>query len=272
MLYDFGVVSDRRIFECVPNIWINPQFHPERTMTMHDIFYMVDGYWSVSLEQENIKIRPGDIAVLPAAITHGGYEPCRANTRTIFIHFSAEKTDHRSGNSGEKSPKSTVKYLTVSSLSHDNGNVFGLFRHLARIFHSQTPNRELRCRALFDLLLAELADICQEEPVRRDVAIERLLEYMTDRPEKFFTIAELSLAARLSGRSLTRRFRAETGKTVHQYQMDYKLDGIANLLKSRSFADLKNLAVNFGFYDEFHLSSSFKKKFGVSPGRFGGKR
>ncbi|MDR1446504.1 MAG: AraC family transcriptional regulator [Treponema sp.] len=32
---------------------------------------------------------------------------------------------------------------------------------------------------------------------------------------------------------------------------------------------LKNLAFNFGFCDEFHLSSSFKKKFGVSPGRFG---
>jgi AraC-like DNA-binding protein len=54
--------------------------------------------------------------------------------------------------------------------------------------------------------------------------------------------------------------------------MDYKLDRIANLLKARSYIGLKNLAINFGFYDEFHLSSSFKKKFGVSPGRFGKNR
>ncbi|MDR1106989.1 MAG: AraC family transcriptional regulator [Treponema sp.] len=267
MFYNFGIVPGRRIVECVPNIWINPQPHPARTMTVHDIFYMVDGYWSVSLEQENIRIRPGDIALLPAAIAHGGYESCRANTRTIFIHFSLEKTDHRVKGSG--GGKNRAKYLTVSSLCHDNGSVFGLFRHLAKTFQSQAPGRELRCRALLDLLLAELADICRGEPAREDAAVGKLLEYMADRPEKFFTIAELSREAKMSGRSLTRRFRAETGKTVHQYQMDYKLDRVANLLRTRSFAGLKNLAVNFGFCDEFHLSSSFKRKFGVSPGRFG---
>jgi AraC-like DNA-binding protein len=244
-------------------------------MAMHDIFYMIEGYWSVLLEKEELRIKPGDIAVLPAAIAHRGLEYCRANTRTIFIHFSMEKLDHKFRTSTKPAkadrdipPKNP---LTVSSLSHDNGNVFNLFQNLARTFHSNSLNREMRCRAILDLLLAELADIYRGEIIKRDLTVGKLLEYMADHPEKFYTITELAAEANLSDRSLTRRFRAETGKAVHQYQMDYKLDRIANLLKARAYVGLKNLALNFGFYDEFHLSSSFKKKFGVSPGRVGKK-
>jgi AraC-like DNA-binding protein len=43
------------------------------------------------------------------------------------------------------------------------------------------------------------------------------------------------------------------------------LDQIAGLIKSRSYTSLKVLASNFGFYDEFHLSAAFKKKFGAAP-------
>jgi mannose-6-phosphate isomerase-like protein (cupin superfamily) len=127
MLYNFDAAAGRRIFECVPNIWIKPQLHPARTMEMHDIFYMIEGYWSVLLDNEEIRIKPGDIAVLPAAIAHRGLEPCKANTRTIFIHFSMEKPDHRVSTlkTGKNIPEN---YLTVSSLSHDNGNTFSLFQ------------------------------------------------------------------------------------------------------------------------------------------------
>jgi AraC-like DNA-binding protein len=231
-------------------------------MAIHDIFYMLEGYWSVLLENEEIRIEPGDIAVLPAAITHQGLECCKANTRTIFLHFSMEKLDHKLE---ADSDMLTENSLIVSSLSHDNGNVFGLFQSLARTFHSNSPNREMRCRAILDLLLAELSDIYRGEIVQKDLAMGELMEYMVNNPEKFFTITELAEEVNLSERSLTRRFRAETGKTVHQYQMDYKLDRIANLLKAQAYISLRNLALNFGFYDEFHLSSSFKKKFGISP-------
>ena len=36
-------------------------------------------------------------------------------------------------------------------------------------------------------------------------------------------------------------------------------------LQNNTDLTLKEAAVNFGFYDEFHLSRAFKKKFGVAP-------
>jgi AraC-like DNA-binding protein len=233
---------------------------------------MVQGSWSVLLEHEEFFINQGDIIFLPAGIAHCGLEPCKANARTIFIHFSMEKSDQKITYPVKERIDKIPESFVVTSISHDNGNVFALFQGIARIFQSNVPLRELRCRALLDLLFAELCDIYRGDFIRRDFVIEKLVEYMVDHPEKFFSIAELAGKAILSERSLTRRFRMETGKTVHQYQIDYKLDRIANLLKTRSFTGLRDLALNFGFYDEFHLSSSFKKKFGVSPGYFGRKR
>jgi AraC-like DNA-binding protein len=265
MLYDFDAAAGRRIIEGTPNIMVKPVRHYERTLEDHDIFYMLEGFWSVLLEKEEIRIKPGDIAVLPAAIMHSGLELCKANTRTIFVHFAKERLDHKAG----VVEKISGEYFTVASLCHDNGNVLALFQNLTKTFHSNIPHRELRCSSILKLILAELEDIHQGEIVKRDSDILKLLEFIVAYPEKFFTIEELAGEAGLSGRSLTRRFKTETGKSVHQYQMDHKLDRIANLLKTRSHIGLKNLALNFGFYDEFHLSRSFKKKFGISPDRLG---
>jgi AraC-like DNA-binding protein len=265
MLYNFAAVSNRRIFECVPNLYVNPACHPDRTMDIHDIFYMTEGRWSVLLEDEEIWVRPGDVVCLPAAVAHHGLKPCTPESRTIFVHFSREKRDRgRLNDSLMNAPEDFI----VAPLTHDNGAVLPLFRNMAKTFQSNAPYREPRCRAFLDLLLAELAGIYRGEIVKRDPVITELLEYITDHPEKFFSVAELAAKAGIGGRSLARRFRMETGKSVHRCQLDYKLDRIANLLKTRSFIGLKNLALNFGFCDEFHLSCSFKRKFGVSPGRF----
>jgi AraC-like DNA-binding protein len=265
MLYSFAAVPGRRIFECVPNLWVNPACHPDRIMDVHDIFYMTEGQWSVLLEDEKIRARPGDIVCLPAAVAHHGLEPCMPKTRTIFVHFSMERQDKRST---DDSLKDMPEDFVVAPLTHDNGTVLPLFRNMAKIFQSNVPYREPRCRAFLDLLLAELADIYRGEIAKRDTVITELVEYITDHPDKFFSVAELAAKVKIGERSLVRRFRAETGKSVHRYQLDYKLDRVANLLKTRYFTGLKNLALNFGFCDEFHLSCSFKKKFGVSPGRF----
>jgi AraC-like DNA-binding protein len=269
MLYNFAAVPGRRIFECVPNLYVNPACHPDRVMDIHDIFYMTEGRWSVLLEDEEIWIRPGDIVCLPAAIAHRGLAACSPESRTIFVHFSMERRDQRCLN---ENPADVPEDFIVAPLTHDNGNILPLFQNIAKTFHSNAFYREPRCRAFLDLLLAELAGIYRGEIVKQDIVIADTVEYITNHPEKFFGVAELAARAKIGERSLARRFRAEMGKSVHRYQIDYKLDRIANLLKTRSFIGLKNLALNFGFCDEFHLSCSFKRKFGVSPGRFWRKK
>jgi AraC-like DNA-binding protein len=89
-----------------------------------------------------------------------------------------------------------------------------------------------------------------------------------DHHDKFYPIEELEKFTGLSKKSLTLRFREITGQSIHKYQMDNKLENIAVLLRSGNFSNIRNLASDFGFYDEYHLSKCFKKKYGISPYRY----
>ncbi|GHU93370.1 hypothetical protein FACS189479_04660 [Spirochaetia bacterium] len=264
MLYGFAPSGDRTFIDIGPMHYVKSEPHPTRLMDIHDIFFLIDGYWNVLLEDEMINIKPGDIVLLPAHYHHYGDEKCRAHTRTIFIHFSMEKTD-RVVKETENVEKNL---LLVQSLTHANTEILHYFQDITKIYWSNVPYKEMRCRSLLNLLLSELFDIYRHRDIKKDTLILELVDFITNQPNKFFTIEELAEKAALSPKSLTSRFRAETGQSVHKYQINRKLDQIASLLRSESYTSLKNLALNFGFYDEFHLSSSFKKKFGVSPNKY----
>jgi AraC-like DNA-binding protein len=260
MIYGFKPTNNRKIIATSPRLYIQPEVHPTRLLDFHDTFFMIDGQWSVLLEDEKIQLGPGDIAVLPAGHRHYEDKLCTANTRTIFIHFEAKKEDHQIKENIDNT------YIFVNSFTHpDTPRIFTYFQEITRTFGTNLNQKDLRCSALLSLLLAELSESYTQIGIKRDKLILELLDFIIDKPNKFFSITELAHESKLSPKSLTLRFRAETGQSVHKYQMNNKLDQIAAIMRNNSYTSLKNLALNFGFYDEFHLSASFRKKFGVSP-------
>ncbi|MFR6277324.1 MAG: helix-turn-helix domain-containing protein [Blautia sp.] len=55
---------------------------------------------------------------------------------------------------------------------------------------------------------------------------------------------------------------------VRNARPDWRAFGCGISLTYQPEATLHEAAVNFGFYDEFHLSRAFKKHFKVSPSQF----
>jgi AraC-like DNA-binding protein len=242
-------------------LYIKPQKHPTRfAPDYHDLVYLIEGTWGVQLEGEEIELRPGDTAMLPAGFHYRGSSLCSPNTRTIYIHFEAKKGDRPLD---EKNKKQNLPIL--SHTHQDSGMVIGLLQELIKTIRFDQPHRTMRCSTILNAIIFLLADSYTGTGLKRDAQISRLLGLLIDRQDKFFSIPELAGEAGLSRKSLTSRFRAETGQSVHQYQMNSKLDQIAVILKLDYYVNLKNIALNFGFYDEYHLSSCFKKRFGLSP-------
>ena len=58
------------------------------------------------------------------------------------------------------------------------------------------------------------------------------------------------------------------GKTFSAFQMESKLEMVRQFLLTQPETTLREVALNYGFYDEFHLSKAFKKLFGVSPSKY----
>lgn len=97
-------------------------------------------------------------------------------------------------------------------------------------------------------------------------AVRRARAVLQERWAERVTLAELSAAAGLSRFELVRRFRAETGLPPHAFQLDLRVTRARELL--RRGEPPAGVAVACGFADQAHLTRTFKRLVGVTPGRF----
>ena len=98
--------------------------------------------------------------------------------------------------------------------------------------------------------------------------VEEILHRIHTTPQTFFSASELASDYYICERTLNNRFRAACGKSLHTCQMEIHLEMVRQFLLSQPHTKLREVALNFGFYDEFHLSKSFKKQFGLSPAQY----
>lgn len=80
-----------------------------------------------------------------------------------------------------------------------------------------------------------------------------------------FNVDELAAKTKVSRRTLTKCFKEKTGLSIKQFQLNLKLQMAASLLANSPHASVKQVAEQFGFYDEFHFSRLFKRKMGQAP-------
>ena len=69
----------------------------------------------------------------------------------------------------------------------------------------------------------------------------------------------------ISTKTLNNAMNKKTSMPFYTYQLNLKLEMIAKQLELEPELRMLDLAHAFGFYDEFHMSKAFKKKYGVSP-------
>ena len=264
--YEFDLSFDREVIAANYVFYEVPVKHPDRIMDCHDIFYVIDGQETVILENEEFYINPGDLMLLPAQIHHYGKQPYKLKTYAVYIHFSTKKKDRRPDSMEDGGFLSPLVFPVF--MHADNPQILNFFRNIAGSWLSNSPVKSSRCSALLNLLLMELSDTAKQTDVKKNPVINEVINFINSHPQKFYTIAELTKYSGLSSRSLTTHFREATGQTIHNYQMNMKLDHIAILMRNKSFSNLSVMATNFGFYDEYHLNNCFKKKFGISPIRY----
>ena len=111
----------------------------------------------------------------------------------------------------------------------------------------------------------------QEKPVSASSSHNILAEasrLIQTTPQTFFTGKDLADRFFVCERTLSNQFKKAYGKTLYAYQMDVKLEMVRQFLLSQPEVKLHETALNFGFCDEFHMSRTFKRKYGVSPSQY----
>lgn len=103
-------------------------------------------------------------------------------------------------------------------------------------------------------------------PGKEDTSVSRVCEYLQDCFQENVSLAQLAAIAGLSPFHLARVFTKETGVPPHTYQLQVRLKKATDLLAAGK--PLVEVALATGFCDQSHFQKAFKRKFGLTPGKY----
>ena len=257
---------------------VNGMLHPTRMMSEHDFLYILDGTWEVIEEGIPYELQTDDLLILCAGRHHTGVRLCNPGNRHMYFHVLPTE--------GEQSRKTCMDKMEATKTSEDSRflrshtlihcqkepKIRQYFHELISAYWGGDAQREDRLTLLFNLILCELASLQEETAggAGSNSMLERVRQKIYSNPQVFFSAPEMAAEFYICPRTLNNRFRASCNQTFSAYQMDLKLEMVREFLSHQPDAKLHEAAVNFGFYDEFHLSKTFKKKYGYPPSKLRG--
>lgn len=127
---------------------------------------------------------------------------------------------------------------------------------------SERERRHL-LRAYLDVFLLVLVEgVRAQDPVT--AAIDEAAAYMRAHLEEPVTVAGVARLFYLSETTFRRRFRAAFGVSPKYYLLELRLTRARELLAD-SGLPVQDVAERLGFFDAAHLSSAFRRRYGLAP-------
>ena len=232
----------------------------DRTMTNHDLIYIIDGCWAITENEQEYTLEKGDVLLLAAGRHHYTSLPCQAGTRTFCIHVSCEDGDLMD----------SAESLKLPTLLHMQGesSVQHYFEKILSTHWSDLSFKEERLSSLFTLLILELADAWNRQSCTGNNLADRAIAMIKAAPHERISAKDAANHLFVSERTLNNAMHRQTGMPFYSYQKNLKLEMAALQLTMEPDLSLSEIAAAFGFHDQFHFSKAFKQKYSISPQQY----
>jgi AraC family transcriptional regulator, arabinose operon regulatory protein len=155
--------------------------------------------------------------------------------------------------------------VTSPRLRHRIAGIFGELH--CHVRHGTALRNELALSCLERLLLytREASSGRLRRPL--DGRARHVMEIIAADLSQSLSLTVLAKKVGLSASRLGHLFKAATGQSIHRYILVSRLTEAAKLLELTP-STVSEVAYQLGFSNPFHLSSQFKRHYGVSPKRF----
>lgn len=229
-----------------------------RTLQYHDLIYLVKGQWLITEGNIDYLMEKDDVLLLSAGHHHYTRLPCLPNTRTMCIHVTCEPGDL---------DEATGTLLPTYQHTRGTPSVKEYFTEIISVFWSNRSYKQERMTALFNLLMLELAEMRTGVQENRSLA-EEIIQLINMTPHQNFRVAEIAERFGVSAKTIETIMHCSVGMSFTKYQMSRKLEMVAQQIQVEPDLRFSEIASIFGFYDEFHMSRSFKAKYGIPPAQY----
>lgn len=237
----------------------------------HKILVFLGGHAAYAIEGQNYALEPGDMVLVPRGAIHKPeIQPGMAYQRYVLYlspsllkRAASEETDLELC---FRQASRDYSYVLRPERAED---AVRLLEALSQALREDAYGRDLLCRALLVQFLVSVSRNMDGHHLRYvssaacDEKIVGILKYLNLHIGESFSIDDLSRQFYMSKYYMMRRFKAETGHTIHGYLTEKRL-----LLAREKIAAgeaLSRVSEDCGFGDYSTFSRAYKKRFGVSP-------
>ncbi len=272
-----------------------PKSHPSN----HVILYLENGTLELTINKRTMELHSDDVLVLHSSDEFHSLHSVSDTSTVIHIQFPGNRADEpfsyynmpqyhypRNGIPVSGVPRNEMrsmftvmsqtptgqnnaKKVQLSSLLHCQRYPYSkiLFEEIVNAYSSLDKNRDTKLNHMINLLLCILEE-CDHDELPDDVIASQIVTMIQQNPQIYYTNKDFSKYFYICDKTLNHRFKNVYSKSIYEYQTEYKLELVRNTLLSHPSIKLSELAMNYGFYDAFHLSKLFKKQYGRSPRQY----
>jgi len=212
---------------------------------------------SVATVFTEFSVVPGDVVIYLPYEDHSYRPESGGLLKAIIVKFELPP-----GSSLSASMRLLASHRLFRQFPHAGTMVSYVLEQLALENEHATRSAEAATAALLHAAVATRVRIppaTRESPI--DSAMETLFADFTAR------LSDISASLGLSVETIRKEFRRHFGDSPMHYFSAFRIASIANRLET-SDAPLHEIAEEFGFYDEFHMSRVFKRHVGEPPSEY----
>lgn len=241
---------------------------PYHYHTFHKVIMVLAGRAEYAVEGERYTLCSGDFVLVGRGCIHRPVMTEGDFYERVVFYISPEYLQKltREGDDMEQCFRLAQERFRYVYRAGDDGELHGLFTALEEALQDRDFGGVLRARALCVQLLVAInrAVISGDgDEGRGDNKVVAILHYLNSHLTEPLSIEELASRFYISKYHMMRRFREETGYTIHNYISEKRLLMAQQLLKRG--AALSQAAEQCGYQDYSTFSRAYKKQFGHAP-------
>lgn len=239
----------------------------------HKLIWFISGEVEYHIEGKSYKLEPHDILLVNRGEIHKPFVTAGTEYERYVFYISPDFLDEHS--EGEDTLDLCFRMAlkeqgNVIRLSpSESRTLFETVKLLDRAGKEEIYASQMYCRILFLKLLIELNRCCISNPevfhkmARYDKKVVEIIHYINENLASDLTIETLSDKFFLSKYHMMRKFKEETGYSMHQYILEKRILAARNLILEGSAATVAS--VECGFKDYSTFSRAYKKLLGRLP-------
>lgn len=262
------LVEDYRLFRLAGRDAENIDWHYH---DFHKIIVFLGGDVHYAIEGKRYSLCPGDVVLVPRGSIHRP-EPTEGEYRRTIIYLSPDYLRAHSTPDCDLETcfvRAQANYQFVLRPAQQDAGSIQLLTQLERATDRPAFGQQLLCRALILQFLISLTRSMDEQQIRfvSDAAYDEktvaIVRYLHDHLEEDLSIDRIADAFYISKSHMMRRFKAETGYTIHGYLTEKRLLAARDRISSGT--PVTEAAFQSGFRDYSAFARAYKKQFGEMP-------